>query len=223
MALNAAPIAVIEDHESTRKALVRQISSAGFRVVDFASPLDFLNSPERVTVDCVLADVHLPMMDGLKLQEELNRTLPHVPVVFITGDSELSIGMLAMRRGATDFLEKPVDDDTLFEVIHRAVELSRARRRKGAEQKELETAYDSLSPREREVFLLVTRGLLNKQVGAELGITERTVKVHRGRVMDKMRAESLAELVRIASLLELDSSAPSSRTAVANADLRRDK
>ncbi len=204
-------IAIVEDHESTRKALVREINSAGFRTVDFASALDFLQAPELSTVDCVVADVHLPMMDGLQLQEELRRVLPHAAIIFVTGHAELSIGMQAMRRGAADFLEKPVDDEALLESIRRAVETSRERRRLQAEHSVLQGRYDSLTPREREVFVLITRGLLNKQVAAELGAAERTIKAHRGRVMEKMGAESLADLVRIASLLGIDAAATSAR------------
>ena len=202
-------IAIIEDNESTRKALVRQISTAGFSIVDFASAPDFLHAPERFTVDCVVADVHLPMMDGLQLQEELRNMVPHAPIIFITGYAELAIGVQAMRRGATDFLQKPVDDETLFEAIHRAVEVSRGRRKIEGERKELQRRYDSLTPREREVFALITRGLLNKQVAAELGAAERTIKAHRARVMEKMGAESLADLVRSASLLGVDAASPS--------------
>jgi FixJ family two-component response regulator len=215
-----ATIAVIEDNQSTRRALVRQINSAGFRIVDFASALDFLNAPERFTVDCVVADMHLPMMDGLQLQEELRRTVPYAPIVFITGHPELAIGMTAMRRGATDFLEKPVDDETLFEAIGRAVDISRERRRTQAERAELEKKYDSLTPREREVFALITRGLLNKQVAAELGAAERTIKAHRARVMEKMGAESLADLVRSASLLGIGAASPSAPASEGGA-LRR--
>ena len=206
---NVGAIAVIEDNESTRRALVRQINSAGFRIVDFASALDFLNAPERFTVDCVVADVHLPMMDGLQLQEELRQTVPYAPIIFITGYAELAIGVQAMRRGATDFLQKPVDDETLFDAIRHAVEVSRGRRTAEAERKELQRRYDSLTPREREVFALITRGLLNKQVAAELGAAERTIKAHRARVMEKMGAESLADLVRSASLLGVGAASPS--------------
>lgn len=205
---NVGAIAVIEDNESTRRALVRQINSAGFRIVDFASALDFLNAPERFTVDCVIADVHLPMMDGLQLQEELRQTVPYAPIIFITGYAELAIGVQAMRRGATDFLQKPVDDETLFDAIRQAVEVSRGRRTAEAERKELQRRYDSLTPREREVFALITRGLLNKQVAAELGAAERTIKAHRARVMQKMGAESLADLVRSASLLGVRAGSP---------------
>lgn len=208
---DAATVAIIEDHESTRKALVRQVRAAGFTTVDFASALDFLGAPERFTVDCVVADVHLPVMDGLRLQEELRQTVPHASIVFITGDAELSIGMQAMRRGAADFLEKPLDDDTLFEAIRRGVELARQRLQGEAELKELERRHHSLTPREKDVFVLISRGLLNKQVAAELGTTERTIKAHRRRVMDKMQAKSLADLIRSASLLRID--ALSSSTA----------
>ena len=208
-------VAIIEDHESTRKALVRQLRAAGFSTVDFASALDFLRARERLAVDCLIADVHLPMMDGLQLQDELQRTAQHMPIIFITGDAELSIGMQAMRRGAADFLAKPLDDDTLFEAIRRGVELARQRLQADGELKELEKRHDSLTSREKDVFVLISRGLLNKQVAAELGTAERTIKAHRRRVMDKMQAQSLAHLVRSASLLHIDvissSTAPKKR------------
>ena len=200
----AATIAVIEDHESSRKALVRQINAAGFNTLDFASAVDFLHSSERAKVDCVVADVHLPAMDGLRFQEELRLVMPHCPIVFITGHPELAIGMQAMRQGATDFLEKPVDEETLLDAIRRAVNTSGERYRTESDRKELERRCNSLTPREREVFVLITRGLLNKQVAAELGTAERTVKAHRSQVMKKMGADSLAELVRSAAFLRIE-------------------
>lgn len=197
-------VAIIEDHESTRKALARQIGSAGFRVIDFETAIEFLHSAESSNVDCVVADVHLPMMDGLRLQEELFNKVPYASIVFVTGHAELAVGIQAMRRGATDFLEKPVDDETLLEAIHRGVNLSRERREIGEERETMKKRYDSLTRRERDVFVLITRGLLNKQAAAELGTAERTIKVHRGRVMEKMGAASLADLIRSASVLGID-------------------
>jgi FixJ family two-component response regulator len=194
-------VAVVEDNDSMRRALVRQLSSAGFHVVGFGCGADFLHSPDHLLVDCVVADVQLPMMDGLQLQEQLKRVLPYASIVFITGHGDLSVGVHAMREGAVDFLEKPVDDQVLLESIRRGATLSRQCRAAQAERVDLERRYQLLTAREREVFALVTNGLLNKQAAAELGTAERTIKAHRGRVTRKMGAESVAALVRMAAVL----------------------
>jgi two-component system, LuxR family, response regulator FixJ len=198
-------VAVVEDDESTRRALLRQLRSAGFQVVGFGSAADFVHAPEHTLVDCVVVDVHLPMMDGLQLQAEIKRVVPHVSIVFITGHGDLSVGVVAMKQGAVDFLEKPVDDEVLLESVRRGAELSRTRRAAQAKRVDLERRYRLMTRREREVFDLITSGRLNKQVGAELGITERTIKTHRGHVMEKMCAGSLAELVQMAAILGIRS------------------
>jgi FixJ family two-component response regulator len=194
-------IAVVEDDESTRRALLRQLASAGFHAVGFGSAADFVRAPNHELFDCVVLDVQLPAMNGLQLQAELKRDLPCSSIVFISGRGDLSVGVHAMKQGAVDFLEKPVDDEVLLESVRRAAELSRKRRAAQANRAELERRYQSLTRREREVLDLVTCGRLNKQVGAELGATERTIKTHRGRVMEKMCAQSLAELVQMATIL----------------------
>jgi FixJ family two-component response regulator len=194
-------VAVIEDDESTRRALIRQLNSAGFEAIGFGSAADFVRAPSHELVDCVVADVHLPAMDGLQLQAEIKRLAPHVSIIFITGHSDLSVGLTAMKQGAVDFLEKPVDDEVLLESVRRGAELSRQRKTVEAQRADLARRYESLTPREREVFNLVTSGRLNKQAGAELGTTERTIKAHRGRVMEKMGADSLASLVQMATML----------------------
>ena len=194
-------LAVIEDHDSMRIALERLLGSAGFLVSSYASADDFLRLGNCSRFDCVVTDVHLPRKDGLQLQAEMKRIAPFASLIFITGHGDLSVGMRAMRQGAVDFLEKPVDDEALLGAIQRGVDLSRRRRAIYAERVELEARCDALTPREREVFVLITRGLLNKQAGAELGTTERTIKAHRARVMEKMSADSLAELVRMATVL----------------------
>jgi FixJ family two-component response regulator len=196
-------VAAIEDDERMRQALVFQVSTAGIEVDSYASAEEFLESANAVDFDCILVDINLPKMNGLQLQEELNRTIPFASIVFITGLGDLAIGMHAMRKGAFDFLEKPIDDETLLSSIAHGAELSRKRRTEHIQRGVLEKRHGCLTAREREVFCLITSGLLNKQAGAELGTTERTVKAHRERVMRKMGAGSLADLVRMAEVLQI--------------------
>ena len=198
-------VAVIEDDERMRQALFFQLSTAGFEVARYCCAEEFLEAADAKEFDCVVADIYLPRMNGLQLQEELNRTVPYASIVFITGHGDLSLGMHAMRRGAVDFLEKPVDDQALLSSIARGADLSRSRRAKQFERVGFEELQRSLTSREREVFVLITTGLLNKQVGTELGTTERTVKAHRASVMSKMGAGSLADLVRMAGILQIHS------------------
>ena len=194
-------VAIIEDDQSMRNALARLLSAAGIDATSHASADEFVREEDCARFDCLVVDVHLPRMNGLQLQAELKRRAPFTSLIFITGRGDLSVGMHAMRQGAIDFLEKPVDEDALLAAIRRGADLSRKQRDDHTERLQLEQRCESLTPREREVFGLVTKGLLNKQAGAELGTTERTIKAHRARVMEKMGADSLAELVRMAALL----------------------
>jgi FixJ family two-component response regulator len=196
-------VALIEDEESVRQALSFELRTAGFEVTPYSAAENLLESADAKEFDCVVADIYLPRMNGLQLQEELNRTIPHASIVFITGHGDLSLGMHAMRKGAVDFLEKPVDDQALLSSIARGADLSRLRRAQRLQLIELEEHEHSLTSREREVFALITSGLLNKQVAAELGTTERTVKAHRASVMNKMGADSIADLVRMAGVLQI--------------------
>jgi FixJ family two-component response regulator len=196
-------VAVVEDDDRMRQALAFQVATAGFKAAAFASAEEFLKVPGANQFDCIVADIFLPRMNGLQLQEEVDRTVPYASIVFITGHGDLSLGMHAMRKGAVDFFEKPVNDEALLTAITRGVELSRSRRAEHAQRIEFKERHGSLTSRECEVFALITTGLLNKQVGAQLGITERTVKAHREKVMHKMGADSLADLVQIAGSLQI--------------------
>jgi len=209
-------VAIIDDDGSARAALTRLVKSAGFQPTSFASAHGFLDDPTREQMDCVLTDLRMPGLDGLKLQERLGQTLPHLSLIFLTGHGKVSASVRAMKAGAIDFLEKPVDDVSLLSTISRAAERSRKAKAERAKLQELENRYRSLTPREKEVFTLVTAGLLNKQVGAELGTTEKTIKVHRARVLDKMKADSLADLVRMAERLGIVRPPPSEKSSEAH-------
>ena len=193
---------VVDDDISVRESLELLIASAGWRPETFASASDFLARP-RVSVPCCLVlDVTLPGLNGLELQQQLaERT--DVPIIFITGHGDVPMSVRAMKAGAVEFLTKPLSDDVLLTAIASAIDRSRATLRLDAETRALRTCYESLTPREREVMTLVVAGLLNKQVGGELGISEITVKAHRGQVMRKMKAESLPDLVTMAARLGL--------------------
>lgn len=199
-------VAIVEDDERVRQALVFQLSTAGLEVVPYAAAEEFLEAADAYKFDCIVADIFLPKMNGLQLQQEFSRIFPYASIIFITGHGDLSLGMHAMRNGAVDFLEKPVEDQALLNSIARGVDLCRKRRAEQCKRIELDEHRHSLTSREREVFGLITTGLLNKQVAAELGTTERTVKAHRASVMFKMGAGSLADLVRMAGILEIHSS-----------------
>jgi len=196
-------VAVIDDDKSALASLARLIKSAGIEVLSFASAPEFLHDPNLGQLDCAVTDLRMPGVDGLKLQEMLAETVPYLSVVFITGHGDIPKSVKAIRGGAIDFLEKPVDDKALLEAVRRGAERSRDQKAAHTEIDELQRRYGLLTARERQVFSLVTSGLLNKQAGAELGVSERTIKVHRARVMLKMDAESLAELVRMADRLHI--------------------
>lgn len=197
-------IAVIDDDRSARTSLTRLIKTDGIEVVAFASAREFLDDPVHEQVDCAVTDVRMPGFDGFALQEVLTRTLPHLSLIFVTGKGNIPMGIKAMKGGAVDFLEKPVYPEALLEAIRVAVARSSERKASLANREELRRNYELLTPRERQVFQLVTSGLLNKQAGAQLGVSEKTIKVHRGQVMSKMKAESLADLVRMAEILQIE-------------------
>jgi FixJ family two-component response regulator len=195
---------LIDDDPSVRRALTRLIKSAGYEVQSFASARDFLDAnPSPAGSACLVLDVRMPGLSGIDLQRELGLTNRILPIIFITGYGDVPTTVKAMKAGAVDFLPKPVGDADLLRAIDQA--LSRARR-EGAQQKELhdiQTRVATLTAREREVMNLVIKGWLNKQIAFELGTVEKTVKVHRARVMQKMQAGSVAELVRLAERVEI--------------------
>ena len=193
---------VVDDDVSVRESLELLIKSAGWRPETFVSAQEFLSRPRLTVPCCLVLDVSLPGLSGLDLQKQLaDRT--DMPIVFITGHGDVPMTVEAMKAGAVEFLTKPFNDDVLLNAIRGAIERSRDALRLDAEMQGLRNCYQSLTPREREVMALVVSGLLNKQVGGELGISEITVKAHRGQVMRKMRADSLPDLVTMAARLGL--------------------
>ncbi len=200
-----ALIAVVDDDLSVRESLGSLIRSAGLRVETFASAQEFLARPQADAPSCLVLDVQLPGLSGLDLQKQLAEVNLEIPIVFITGHGNIPTSVQAMKAGALEFLTKPFDDEELLRAIQQAIERDRRARQQHAEMSDLHARYESLTPREREVMQQVVSGLLNKQVAAELNITEFTVKVHRGQVMRKMHADSLADLVRMAEKLRIGS------------------
>jgi FixJ family two-component response regulator len=197
----AATVFVVDDDENVRKALARLIRSAGMTARTFPTAEAFLAGNHAVPASCLVLDVRLPGLNGLQLQEALNRKGYPIAIVFITGHGDVPTSVRAMKAGAVDFLQKPFTGPELLDAIRRAVGRTRDAVAKYAETAEIQRRYDTLTPREREVFSLVVTGLLNKQVAGELGAAEKTIKIHRGRVMAKMQAPSVADLVRMAGLL----------------------
>jgi FixJ family two-component response regulator len=195
---------VVDDDLSVRESLELLIKSAGWRPETFASAQEFLSRPQSTVPCCLVLDVTLPGLSGLELQTQLaERT--DMPIIFITGHGDVPMSVQAMKAGAVEFLTKPFKDDVLLDAIRGAIERSRVALRQGSEMQAVREGYASLTPREREVMALVVSGLLNKQVGGELGISEITVKAHRGQVMRKMKAGSLPDLVGMAARLGLRS------------------
>jgi len=205
---------VVDDDASVRKALARLMASVGYAVETFASAREFLERGRpQDTPGCVVLDVRMPGLSGLDLQQELKAFTPLLPIIFITGHGDIPSSVRAMKGGAVDFLIKPVHDQDLLSAVRQAIARNVEARERHKELRELQRRADTLTPREREVMVLVVRGLLNKQVAAELGTVEKTIKVHRARVIEKMGVESLAELVRDAEKLRMFSSEAIARAA----------
>ena len=205
---------VVDDDISVRESLELLIRSEGWQPETFASAQEFLNRPQALVPGCLVLDISLPGLNGLELQERLSAAGTSMPIIFITGHRDVPMTVKAMKAGAVEFLTKPFSDDVLLRAIRAAIERSRVALSRDAEIQVLRDCYASLSPRERQVMALVVSGLLNKQVGGELGISEITVKAHRGKVMQKMKADSFAELVKMDARLRLASAAnPTARSA----------
>ncbi len=189
---------VVDDDVSVRNGLKRLIRSVGLEVETFASAQEFLDHDHPDRPSCLVLDVRMPGLSGLDLQEELAAQGLEMSIIFVTGHGDVRMSVRAMKAGAVDFLEKPFDDQDLLDAIHGAIERDRQAREKHAEAADIRRRIESLTPREYEVFTLVITGMLNKQIAAELGASEKTIKVHRARVMQKMEVVSVAELVRLA-------------------------
>lgn len=190
---------LVDDDNSVRKALARLIRAAGHEIKTFPSAREFIESrPKDMEVACLVLDVRLPGLNGLDLQEALRAAKVPIPIVFITGHGDIPMSVKAMKAGAVDFLPKPVRAETLLPAIEQALARASRERAEGAELQDIRRRLNFLTPREREVMAWVVKGTLNKQIAFELGTVEKTIKVHRARVMEKMQVDSLAELVRLA-------------------------
>jgi len=197
-----APVVIIvDDDQSFRTFLSRLVSTIGLKAILYASAEDFLAARPPDGPACLVLDVQMPGLSGLDLQRELVRTGHRLPIVFITGHGDIPMTVEAMKAGAVGFLTKPLRNQDLLDAVKEGISIDREARQRGNEIAELRTRYESLTAREREVFALVVTGSLNKQIALQLGTTERTVKAHRGQMVQKMQADSVAELVRMADKL----------------------
>ena len=194
-------IFVVDDDEAVRDALKSLFRSVGLRVQMFASAPELLRSQLPDAASCLVLDVRMPGLSGLEFQAELAKANIRLPIIFMTGHGDIPMSVQAMKAGAVDFLAKPFRDQDMLDAVSSALERDRERRGVETRNSDLRTSYETLTPREREVMRLVVSGLMNKQVAGELGLSEITVKIHRGRVMRKMGARSLADLVRMVETL----------------------
>jgi len=208
MNLPAPTVFIVDDDASILKALSRLLRAAGLNVVTFNSPLDFLEVYSPSVHGCVLLDFEMPGLNGLELQQELTNLGPGIPIIFLSGVANIPMSVGAMKHGAVDFLTKPVEDNDLISAIHAAIAKDQIARRARMEVAEIRRRLATLTPREYQVFIHVVSGRLNKQTAGELGTVEKTTKVHRSRVMEKMHVQSLADLVRMAERAGINALAP---------------
>lgn len=201
--VSESKVFIIDDDPSVRKSLVRLITSVGLAVQAYPSAQDFLDNQLHEGPQCLVLDIRMPGLSGLDLQKELQQQQRMIPIIFITGHADVPMSVRAMKAGAVDFLEKPFNDQELVDAIHKALTQDQQAKIEQSKISELKERAASLTPRENETFGLVVRGLLNKQIAHDLGTSEKTVKVHRARVMKKMKADSLAGLVLMAQELGL--------------------
>jgi FixJ family two-component response regulator len=197
---------VVDDDPSIRRSLERLFRSVGHECISFGSAAEFLECQRRDAPSCLVLDVRLPGLSGLDLQRELAEANAHIPIIFLTGHGGIPLSVRAMKAGALDFLTKPFHEQDLLDAVMQAIDRDEEARRQRAETSSLRQRFETLTPRERGVFSLIVSGMLNKQVAGELGASERTIKFHRHRLMEKMEAASLADLVRTAEKLGIPAS-----------------
>jgi FixJ family two-component response regulator len=201
-------IFIVDDDESMREALRRLFGSVGLRVEMFGAATEFLRSKLPDVASCLVLDVRLPGLSGLDFQAELAKASIHIPIIFMTGHGDIPMSVKAMKAGAVDFLTKPFRDQDMLDAVAKAIERDRERREEEKRLSDLRVHFEALTPREREVMGLVTAGMMNKQIAGELELAEITVKIHRGHIMRKMGARSLADLVRMAEALGVGRTKP---------------